>query len=355
MKENQRGYKAHAIQRGETFSVLFPLLSPKEGFNQRRFFHGIPELATRIQVNGFRKSTPIIVEWNKERQLFEIIHGERRYRACEHLVNQGIDPGPIWCMSESRDTSPLQQLIDQLITNTGEPFTPLEKGRVYLRMMAEDSTLNGTRIAETVGETKQAVSNALRLAKHGSNALHAAIDAGRISSTTADSILKEAGEDHAAQDAMLEATLSGKTHATPKDLPSSNRKSAINNQQSEIPGNTEFISEDPSDESDTSDASENSSSDHCSLTTSNSDAPADPGAIERIKNAPSTNKDGSSGPGEGKYESPDKRLKSIEKILDDLDKQGKGDEPRITTAEFVLGYLNNERTAAELKRHLIGK
>lgn len=353
MKENQRGYKAHAIQRGETFSVLFALLAPKEGFNQRRLFHGIPELATRIQVNGFRKSTPIIVEWNKERGLFEIIHGERRYRACEHLVNQGIDPGPIWCMSESRDTTPTQQLIDQLLTNYGEPFTPLEKGRVYLRLLEEDPDLNGTRIAEKVGETKQAVSNALRLAKHGSNALHAAIDAGRISSTTADTILKEAGEDHAAQDAMLEAALTGKAHATPKDLPkSSNRKSEINNQQSEIPGNTEFIETNP-DQSDTSDTSDQP--DSTTTDTTSSLAPADPGAVERIKNAPSTNRDGSSGPGEGKYEAPDKRLKSIEKILDDLDKQGKGDEARITTAEFVLGYLNNERTAAELKRHLTGK
>lgn len=347
MKENQRGYKAHAIQRGETFSVLFALLAPKEGFNQRRLFHGIPELATRIQNNGFRKSNPIIVEWNKERGVFDIIHGERRYRACEHLVNQGIDPGPIWCMSESRDTTPTQQLIDQLLTNTGEPFTPLEKGRVYLRLLEADPDLNGTRIAEKVGETKQAVSNALRLAKHGSNALHAAIDAGRISSTTADTILKEAGEDHAAQDAMLDAALTGKQHATPKDLPkSSNRKSDIGSQQSEISGNTEFIAPDPSDTSDQSDTTTD---------TTSSLAPADPGAIERIKNAPSTNKDGSSGPGEGKYEAPDKRLKSIEKILDDLDKQGKGDEARITTAEFVLGYLNNERTAAELKRHLIGK
>jgi ParB/RepB/Spo0J family partition protein len=350
----QRGYKAHAIQRGETFSVLFAMLRPKPGFNERRLFTGIPDLASRIQQNGFRKNNPLTVEWNPNDEVFDIIHGERRYQACAHLDKQGIDPGPIWCMSESRDTSKLQQIIDQVITNTGEPFTPLEKGRAYLRMIAEDSTLNGTRIAEIVGETKQAVSNALRLAKHGSNALHFAIDSGRIASTTAESILKEAGEDHAAQDAMLEATLSGKTHATPKDLPSKPKPAK---ETTELPGNTEFIAPDPDQANDASD----SSTDHCSLPTDHSPdstsslAPADPGAIERIKNAPSVNRDGSSGPGEGKYEAPDKRLKSIEVILDKLANRGEGHEARITTTEIVLGYLNNERSAADLKNHLVGK
>jgi ParB/RepB/Spo0J family partition protein len=218
------GYKAHAVQRGETFSVPHSLLVPKPGFNRRRKFRAIPELADMIRTNGFRKNTPLTVEWKNDLNLFHVVHGERRLRAVKLLVEQGHDPGPIWCTPESRNTTPLQQLIDQVITNTGEQFTPLEKGFAYLDMQAVEPTLTGTDIADRVGETKQAVSDALRLAKLGSNNLHAAIESDQISSSTAGEIIKQAGEDHAAQDALLEETLrtataSGTGHATPKHLP----------------------------------------------------------------------------------------------------------------------------------------
>ncbi len=357
LNPQQTGYKAHAIQRGETFSVAHSTLRPKPGFNERRAFHGIAELADRIRLNGFRKTTPLTVEWNKELGIFDVIHGERRVRAVKLLVEQGHDPGPIWCMSESRDTTPLQQLLDQLLTNTGEPFTPLEKGFLYLRIQQESADTTATEIAARVGETKQAVSVALRLAKHGSNALHAAIQDDRISSTTADSILKDAGEDHAAQDQLLAETLAaadqtGSTHATPKHLPRKQKSQGVADSDPPSSPTDNVIIPDADDDEEEDDSTQDSGTPFAG----NENAPADPGAYERLKNSPSASEGISNSDSFGKGGDPkiDGRIRKINDALEELNKENCHTD-RWDTIELLLTYLDGKGTIAVVKNHLLGK
>ena len=75
---------------------------------------------------------------------------------------------------------------------------------------------------------------------------------------------------------------------------------------------------------------------------------------EAIKAAPSTNRDGGSGPGGG-FAPPDKQLAAIEKILEDLADKGKGIEDRVTTADIIVGIIKAERPASDLKSYLLGK
>lgn len=352
----QTGYKAHCISRGETFSVSHDRLALKDGFNERRIFNGIEDLANRIQHNGFRKTNPIIVEWDKDKKVFEVIHGERRFRAVKLLVSRGIDPGPIWCMSESKKTTPLQQLFDQILTNTGEPFTPLEKGRLYLRIQAEAPGTTGVQIAAKAGETKQAVSNALRLAKHGSSALHAAIESQRISSTTADSILRDAGEDHAAQDILLAGALtaasqSGSTHATPRHLPrkeKSTQGKANSDPPSSFPDDdSNFIIPDADDDDENEDSVKDLGT--------NPDAPADPGAIGRLKNSPSASSGISGGGGRGGSDpKTEGRIRKINDLLEELNADNCHTD-RWTTIELMLTYLDGKHTIKEIRTHLLGR
>lgn len=356
---NQTGYKAHAIQRGETFSVSHSVLTPKKGFNKRRRFKGISELAGSIRENGFRKTNPLIVEWNKELQLFEVIHGERRFRAVKLLVEQGQDPGPVWCMSESRDTTPLQQLYDQLITNTGEHFTPLEKGLLYLEIISQNPGITGVEIGEKVRETKQAVSQAIILASQGSPAIHAAVQEDQISSTTANTIIKQAGEDHTAQDALLAEALaaasqSGSTHATPKHLPKKEKTAPPGKENSDSPAPSS--SDDPNViippiEDETTETTED-------LGTANPDAPADPGAMERLKNSPSASTGISGGGGGGARGSSDPktegRIRKINDLLEELNADNCHTD-RWTTIELLLTYLDGKHTIKEIRAHLLGK
>ena len=86
------------------------------------------------------------------------------------------------------------------------------------------------------------------------------------------------------------------------------------------------------------------------------DAPADPSAFERLKNAAATNRDGSSSSGAGGsggsgYASCDKRLKNVEELLDVIDPT-KVNQDRYDTVEMFLDYLNGTHTIAQLKAHL---
>lgn len=356
----QRGYKARCISRGETFSVTHGDLLPKPGFNTRLLFEEgkIETLAASIQANGFLKTMPLTVEWNPTDGRFEIIHGECRYRAIKLLVSRRIDPGPIWCMAESRSTSPVQQLYDQLLTNSGTPFNMLEEGLLFLRIQREEPGTSGAEIGRRTGLTRQAVSNALRLAKHLCTELSDAIVAGRIACTTALEIVNTAPEDHAAQAESLAAALAaadsdGKSRVTPKALTPPTASDPPPSTPEEQGGNPPFIadlSDDP--------PAEPSPGTEDAATAPDAPAPAVPGpeATAHIRNAPSTNHDGSApGPGSSKFEPADKRMRQVEALLDSLDSSGSGWPERIATTEILLGYLNNERPLRELKDHLSTK
>jgi ParB-like chromosome segregation protein Spo0J len=87
------------------------------------------------------------------------------------------------------------------------------------------------------------------------------------------------------------------------------------------------------------------------------DAPDDPSAYDRLKNAPPSNRDGSSSSGSGGsggsgYATPDKRVKNIETLLDEID-ESKCVTGRFATVELILDYLNGNHTIATIRDHLL--
>lgn len=219
----QTGFKAIAIARSDIFAVTYDKLRLKPGFNERRDLGDIDSLAESILHNGFIKYKPLIVEWNREESILDIIAGERRFRALTLIIDQGKDPGPIWCVSQTKDTTPEEQLYEMLIENTGKPFTLLEKGRAYLRILAANPETNASAIADRVMESKQAVSQALAIVRKGTPAMLAAIEANKISGTTAHTVIKEAADDAELQDKLLDeaiaaAAQAGSATVTPKHV-----------------------------------------------------------------------------------------------------------------------------------------
>ncbi|RYD39782.1 MAG: hypothetical protein EOP85_15385 [Verrucomicrobiaceae bacterium] len=211
-----------------------------------------------------------------------------------------------------------------------------------------------------MGETKQAVSNALRVARDGSPALHKAIVADRISSTTADSIIKQAGTDHSAQDKLLdeslsEATRQGSSHVTPKHVAKPD-PAATGFEETSTSTSDHVISPVEDDEQQPGESPAESNVKDLGTSKSpatGSNAPADPGAYQRLTSAPSTNRDGSSGRGDG-YVAPDKRIKKIEKLLDDVNPDKCIDDRRISF-ERLAAYLNGECSIKDLRRWLEGR
>ncbi len=114
----------------------------------------IDELARSIKSNGVIQ--PIVVR--KAEQGFEIIAGERRWRASQRA---GLLKVPVVV----RDIPEDRMLAAALIENIQrEDLNPIEEALAY-RRLADDSGLTQDQIAEAVGKDRSTVANFMRLLK----------------------------------------------------------------------------------------------------------------------------------------------------------------------------------------------
>lgn len=360
-----------AVGRGDLFRFRHDVIEPEEGFNPRKLFTGLDELAEDIALNGIMQP----LRGRRVGNRIILSAGERRWRATGIAIEKGLVPKdfPIPVVLEPKTTSELDRAFVPLSENTGQPLTLLEKGHQYAYIIATYG-IKPAEVARRSQATKQAVSNALTLVNQGSVKLIDAVKDDRITGTTALGIIR-LHPDHDAQDAALEAALAnaasaGKSHVTPQHL----QQPADNNQEQEedeaasservvIPpvnddGEEEEEKEEEEEEEqhDPSGQSEpDSGDDHSGNESAPSDpTPPDPSAMKRILDAPSTHRDGSdanTGPGSG-YEKAEGRLKKIEELLDELNKDN-CHTGRWDTLELVLDYLSGSHTIKTIKDHLL--
>ena len=128
-------------------------------FQPRRQFDTdkLEELAASIRLHGIMQ--PILVR-QIETQRFELIAGERRWRASQ-LAGLGQLP----CLVKV--VEPKNQLALGLIENIQrENLNPLEEALALSRLV-EEFSLTHQEVGEAVGKSRTAVSNALRLSKLG--------------------------------------------------------------------------------------------------------------------------------------------------------------------------------------------
>ena len=128
-------------------------------FQPRRQFDTdkLEELAASIRLHGIMQ--PILVR-QIETQRFELIAGERRWRASQ-LAGLGQLP----CLVKA--VEPKSQLALGLIENIQrENLNPLEEALALSRLV-EEFSLTHQEVGEAVGKSRTAVSNALRLSKLG--------------------------------------------------------------------------------------------------------------------------------------------------------------------------------------------
>jgi ParB family chromosome partitioning protein len=117
----------------------------------------LDELAASIKTNGVIQ--PIVVR--KHGELFQIIAGERRWRAAQRagllrvpIVVRDVSPG--------REQSLLEMALIENIQR--EDLNPIEEALAY-RRLAEEFHLTQEKIAEAVGKDRATVANTLRLLK----------------------------------------------------------------------------------------------------------------------------------------------------------------------------------------------
>lgn len=123
---------------------------PRKNFNQEK----LTELAESIKSKGLLE--PILVQ--KKGDHYEIIAGERRWRACKLA---GLQEIPV--MVKTYDD--LEKVEVSLIENIQrEDLNPIEEARAY-KKLSEEFHLTQEEIAEKVSKDRSSVTNALRLLK----------------------------------------------------------------------------------------------------------------------------------------------------------------------------------------------
>ena len=233
LPESATRLKAFAVTVTDTLYLDPRIIHRDKGFNMRlplELAANARRLKPDIKAHGVKEALTI----RKDGDKVYLVNGDSRLTAVEQLIAEGEwpedpkNPGfplPIPCKPEGKEiVTPADRFFLQLSLNNSKDFGPFEKGMVYRAIQEADPSVTGKDIADRTGETKQAVSNALRLVKHASPALVAAIRAGTLADSTALEIIGAAGENHAAQDALLAAAASaaashGRDKIMPKDIP----------------------------------------------------------------------------------------------------------------------------------------
>lgn len=113
---------------------------------------GLRELADSILAEGLLQ--PVVVR--RKGDAFELIAGERRWRACQQLKLKVI---PARVVDASETSSAVLSLIENL---QREDLNPIEEAMGYASLL-KDFDLTQEQVAERVGRSRAAVANALRL------------------------------------------------------------------------------------------------------------------------------------------------------------------------------------------------
>ncbi len=136
---------------------------PRRNLNQEE----LEELAQSIKEHGLIQ--PLIVKRDEESGKYQLIAGERRWRAAKMA---GLNTVPVIV----KEVSPRQMLELALVENLQRAdLNPLEEAEAY-RFLIEEFGLTQEEVAKRVGKSRAAVANTLRLLRLPSEAKKALIE-----------------------------------------------------------------------------------------------------------------------------------------------------------------------------------
>ncbi|MBI1731180.1 MAG: ParB/RepB/Spo0J family partition protein [Gammaproteobacteria bacterium] len=123
---------------------------PRQDFNQQ----SLQELADSIRAQGIIQ--PIVVRTTAKLDRFEIIAGERRWRAAQLA---GLDEVPTVVRRIDDQTAMCLGLIENI---QREDLNPMEQAHALSRLL-DEFRLTHEQVAEAVGRSRSTISNLLRL------------------------------------------------------------------------------------------------------------------------------------------------------------------------------------------------
>jgi len=202
-----------------TYWVEIERLAIRDGFNIRKKYEKIEDLALFIEFNGV-PGGPLTVDMMPDGDHICYIEiGHRRYKALQlllqkigcdisHLDLPGLRNGRVECFVNDTNVTELTRLKRQYTSNNGEKYSAVEIGELCLRMH-EYFNLSYTDIARELGKSRQQVKNMIDLAKQ-SPEVKAAVNNNKISATTAVQLANVLHDKDKVTEMVQESVSSGK-------------------------------------------------------------------------------------------------------------------------------------------------
>ena len=166
----------------------FPQIDPRiiieeDGFNTRLTLGNIDELKKSIIKNGIR----IPLRGYKSGENYILTDGHRRLAAIKMAIAEGNEIARVPFISE-KITSKEERTFEILLSNSGEPLTPIEMAITYQRLINFGYTI--TEIAERTGKSYNSVHETLLLNTATKNTVNF-IRENKVSSSVVRDLLKK--------------------------------------------------------------------------------------------------------------------------------------------------------------------
>lgn len=205
-------FKTHeaVTSRREMFMVNPSLIKVEEGYNIRDLntidaIQGIATLAESIRENGLK--VPLVCRIKGDD--VTLVQGHRRLKAIQKLLNEGVEFKAVPVVPEASSTSEEDRIIDLVLSNSGEPLSPLEKAGVIGRL--EKLGYSDTDISRRLAMSAAYVGQ-LKLLLSAPSAIREAVRQGDIAASAAVSVMRTHGDQASliVQEAVTEAKKTGK-------------------------------------------------------------------------------------------------------------------------------------------------
>lgn len=123
-----------------------------EGFNSRSNFGDLDELARQIKEQGVLNPISVQVFTDEDgTEKYNLVDGERRYRAVMKLIEAGEDIARIPAIFIPKNLTQEELLIQQALRNEGKNFNEFEWGVLCQKLM-QTSGKNKVEIAQKLGK-----------------------------------------------------------------------------------------------------------------------------------------------------------------------------------------------------------
>lgn len=215
-----------------TYKIEFKRIQILPGWNIRKTFTGIEELANDILQNGLME--PLKGVMSQDGKKFFITDGERRYRALKLLIDRGDVIDEVEVMPQPARMN-AQGMIAQMISSGVNKclYNDIEIAE-GLQRLKRDFTMSNQDIADQIGKSRQYVDNMIKLAEQPEEVKND-VREGKVKKTTVIAPQKDRGNKE-----VVEGMIASKPQpGLPASLKTDNQKADKSDDIAPLPVQTE--------------------------------------------------------------------------------------------------------------------